>query len=68
VDADLDSYSKTLNHQKILRKTQINNKKIPKLKYKRSGVPFLRLAYQGGGLPLSPRYATASCVFDGNVR
>jgi len=48
-----DSYSKTLNYWKIIRKTQKSNsllktKSILKLKYKLSGVRF-HLACQGGG-------------------
>jgi len=40
VNPDVDSYTKTLNHQQVLRKTQkklLKTKSILKLKYKPSG-------------------------------
>ena len=64
VNLDVDFYTKTLNHRKILRKTQkINNllkiKNIPKSKYDLSGVgPFLHLDFQGDMFPSAPSLVT----------
>jgi len=52
VHPDVDGYSKTPNHRKILKKTHKNNllktKRILKPKYKLSGGRFLHLACHGG--------------------
>jgi len=64
VNPDVDGHSKTLNHRKILRKTQENNdllktKRIVKPRYKLSGAWFLHLACQGGRFaPLHLRSVT----------
>jgi len=50
VNPDVDSYTKTLNHQQILRKTQkkiLKTKRILKLKYKPSGGPSFTFTVAG---------------------
>ena len=53
VNLDVDGYTKTLNHRKIIWKMQNNNllkaKTILKPKYKLSGSRFSHLACQEGG-------------------
>ena len=52
VNPDVDGYFKTLNHQKILRKTQKDNllktKRLLISKYKLSGVPVFAFILAGG--------------------
>jgi len=52
VNPGVDSYTKTLNHRKILRKTQkttlLKNKKILKPKYELSGGPIFTFSLPGG--------------------
>jgi len=66
VNQDVDGYTKTLNHRKILQKTRKNNnplktKRILKPKYNLSGGRFLHSACQGANRPSTPTpmsYAT----------
>ena len=62
VNPDVDGYTTTLNHRKILLKTQKNNnlrksKRIlkPKYRYKLSGDQVLHLLRQGEIFPSAPR-------------
>jgi len=50
VNLDVDSYTKTLNHQQIFQKTQkklLKTKRILKLKYKPSGGPSFTVTVAG---------------------
>jgi len=58
VNSDVDDYTKTLNHRKIVQKTNRNNllktKTILKPKHQRSGVPVFTCSFPKGDPPLYP--------------
>jgi len=71
VNLDMDGYTKTLNHRKIIRKVQKNNnllktKTILKPKYKLNGARFSHLACQEGeNRPSAPCQSPAMicCIY-----